>query len=53
MLAAGEGGRRLDEGRGVTEGTQPPLLGQQLLVGHGVDGVGEREGGAANHTRAY
>jgi len=42
-LAAGEGGRRLDEGRSVTEGAEPPLLGEELLVGHGVDGMGEGE----------
>lgn len=46
-LAAGEGGRRLDEGRSVAEGAEPPLLGEQLLVSHGVDGVREREGRAA------
>ena len=43
-LAAGEGGRRLDEGRGVSEGAEPSLLGEELLVGHGVDGMREREG---------
>lgn len=47
MLASGEGGRhRRDERRGVAEGVQAPLLGQQLLVGHGVDGWMEAEGGA-------
>lgn len=46
-LAAGEGGRSLDERRRVAEGAEPPLLGEQLLVSHGVDGVGEREGRAA------
>lgn len=46
-LAAGEGGRRLDERRSVAEGAEPPLLGEQLLVGHGVDGVREGEGRAA------
>lgn len=45
-LAAREGGRRLDERRSVSEGAEPPLLGEQLLVGHGVDGVREGEGGA-------
>lgn len=38
-----EGGWRLDERRRVAEGAEPSLLGQQLLVGHG---VGEGEGGA-------
>lgn len=45
-LAAGEGGRRLDEGRSVTEGAEASLLGEELLVGHGVDGVREGEGRA-------
>ena len=45
VRADGEGGRRLDEGGRVAERAQAPLLGQDLLVGHGVDGVGEREGG--------
>ncbi len=46
-LAAGEGGRRLDERWSVAEGTEPPLLGEELLVRHGVDGVREGEGRAA------
>lgn len=46
-LAAGEGGRSLDERRRVAEGAEPPLLGEELLVGHGVDGVREGEGRAA------
>ena len=44
-LSADEGGGVLQEGRGVSEGTQTPLVRQQLLVGHGSDGVGERERG--------
>lgn len=44
MLARGERGRRrLNEGRRVAEGVETPLLGQQLLVRHGIDGVGEAE----------
>lgn len=35
----------LDERRSVSEGVEAPLLGQQLLVRHGVDGVREAEGG--------
>lgn len=46
-LAAGEGGRSLDEGLSVAKGAEPPLLGEELLVGHGVDGMREGEGGAA------
>lgn len=46
-LAAGEGGRRLDERRSVAEGAEPPLLGEELLVRHGVDGMREGEGRAA------
>lgn len=46
-LAAGEGGRRLDERRRVAEGAEPSLLGEELLVGHGVDGMREGEGRAA------
>lgn len=46
-LAAGKGGRRLHERRGVAEGAETPLLGEQLLVGQGVDGVREGEGRAA------
>lgn len=45
-LAAGERGRSLDERRSVSEGAEPSLLGEQLLVGHGVDGVREGEGRA-------
>lgn len=47
-LAGGEGGRRLDEGRSVAEGTEASLLGEELLVGHGIDGVREGEGRAAS-----
>lgn len=50
-LATGEGGWRLDERWGVAEGAEPPLLGEQLLVGHGVDGVREGEGRAAGRKR--
>lgn len=50
-LAAGEGRRRLDERRSVSEGAEPPLLGQELLVGHGVDGMREGEGRAAGSKR--
>lgn len=46
-LAGGEGGRRLDEGRSVAEGAEASLLGEELLVGHGIDGVREGEGRAA------
>lgn len=46
-LAAGEGGRRLDERRSVSEGAEASLLRQELLVSHGVDGMWEREGRAA------
>lgn len=50
-LATGEGGRRLDERRSVAEGAEPPLLGQELLVGHGVDGMREGEGRAARRKK--
>lgn len=43
MLAGSEGGRGLDEGRGMAKRTQASLLVEQLLVCHGVDGVGEGE----------
>lgn len=44
MLASRERRRRrLDERRRVAEGAQASLLGQQLLVGHWVDGVREVE----------
>ena len=43
MLAGSEGGRGLDKGRSMAERTQASLLVEQLLVGHGVDGVGEGE----------
>lgn len=47
MLAGSEGGRRrLNEGRRVAEGVETSLLGQQLLVRHGVDVRGEAERGA-------
>lgn len=49
-LSRREGGRGLDEGRGVAEGAQPPLLGEELLVGHGVNGMREGEGGAGTWT---
>lgn len=45
VRAGGEGRRGLDEGGRVSESAQAPLLGQDLLVGHGVDGVWECEGG--------
>ena len=47
VLTGGEGGRGLDERRVVPERAQAPLLGQELLVRHGVDVVGEREGWTA------
>lgn len=50
-LAAAEGGRRLDERRRVAEGAEPPLLGEELLVGQGVDGMGEGEGRAAGSKK--
>lgn len=31
----------------MAESTDPPLLGEELLVGHGVDGMREGEGRAA------
>ena len=43
-VATGVGGRGLQKRGGVSKGTQPPLLGEQLLVRHGVDGVREGEG---------
>lgn len=36
----------------MTEGIERSLLGQQLLVGHRVEGVGEAEGRAAGGYRA-
>lgn len=51
-LLGQEGGRGLDQGWRVSEGrAQAPLLAQDLLVGHGVDGVGEGEGWAAKKSR--
>ena len=51
-LLGQEGGRRLDQGWRVSKGrAQAPLLAQDLLVGHGVDGVGEGEGWAAEKGR--
>lgn len=50
-LLGQEGGRGLDQGWSVSEGrAQTPLLAQDLLVGHRVDGVGEGEGGAAKKS---
>lgn len=44
VLSSGEGGgRRLNQRRRVTEGTQTPLLGQELLVCYWVDVRGEAE----------
>lgn len=44
VLAWGEGRGWLDQGRSVSEGwAQASLLGQDLLVCHGVNGVGEAE----------
>lgn len=50
-LVPGEGVGRLEERRGMPEGAEPSLLGEQLLVGHWVDGVRERKGGAARNER--
>lgn len=51
-LLGQEGGRGLDQGWRVSEGrAQAPLLAQDLLVGHGVDGVGEGEGWATKKSR--
>lgn len=47
----GEGVWRLEERWGMAEGAEPSLLGEQLLVGHWVDGVRERKGGAARSKR--
>lgn len=48
VLPRGKGGRRLDEGRSVPKSrAQTSLLGQDLLVRHGVDGVREAECRAA------
>lgn len=47
----GEGVWRLEERWGMPEGAEPSLLGEQLLVGHWVDGVREREGWAARSRR--
>lgn len=50
-LLGQEGGRGLKQGWRVSEGrAQAPLLAQDLLVGHGVDGVGESEGWAARQS---
>lgn len=51
-LLGQEGGRGLDQGWRVSEGrAQTPLLAQDLLVGHGVDGMGKGEGWAAKKNR--
>lgn len=47
----GEGVGGLEERRGMTEGAEPSLLGEQLLVGHWIDGVMERKRGAARSER--
>lgn len=46
-LVGAEGGWRLDERWRVAKGAEPPLLGEELLVGHG---VGEGEGRAGEQT---
>lgn len=51
LLATGESGWRVDEGRVVAEGAEAALLGQELLVGHGVDGVREGKRRAAEEKR--
>lgn len=54
MLSSGKGGgRRLDQRRRVTEGTQTPLLGQELLVRYWVDVRGEAERGADKEETEY
>lgn len=46
-MASRERGRRwLNERRSVAEGVDRPMLGQQLLVRHWVDGMREAERGA-------
>lgn len=51
-LLGQEGGRGLDQRWCVSEGrAQAPLLAQDLLVGHGVDGVREGEGWATKKSR--
>jgi len=44
------GRRRLNERRRVAEGVETPLLGQQVLVRHGVDGVREAERGTGRES---
>lgn len=51
-LLGQEGGRGLYQGWCVSEGrAQASLLAQDLLVGHGVDGMGKGEGWAAEKSR--
>lgn len=45
-LVPGESVGRLEERWSMPEGAEPSLLGEQLLVGHWVDGVRERKGRA-------
>lgn len=54
MLPSGKGGgRRLNQRRRVTKGTQTPLLGQELLVRYWVDVRGEAEGGTDKEETKY
>lgn len=54
MLPSGKGGgRRLNQRRRVAEGTQTPLLGQELLVRYRVDVRGEAERGTDKEETKY
>lgn len=50
-LMSRECGRSLQDGRVVPEGTETSLLGEELLVGHGVDRMRERKRWAANRKK--
>lgn len=52
MLASGKRGRRwLNKRRRVAESIETPLLGQQLLVRHWIDGMWEAERGAGQQGK--
>lgn len=51
MASRERGWRWLNERRCVAEGIETPLLGQQLLVCHRVDGVREAERGTESEGR--
>lgn len=45
------GRKGLDQGSCVSKGVQTSLVGQELLINHWVDGVGEAEGGTESERK--